>query len=249
MNELLRAHLPPDTPFRYLPETTSTNQEAKLWAREGALHGACVIAARQTAGRGRQGRAFFSPQGGLYMSVILHTQADAGLLTTLAAVAVRRAVQRVTGKSLSIKWVNDLLLDGRKVCGILTEGVLDGARRIAVAGIGVNVYADAFPDEIQDKAGALFAAPPPDGTAAQLAGAIVEELLSGLPHIPAHLSEYRAHCWTLGQRVRFMAGQQEGTGMARSITDTGALVVHTDTGPVLLNTGEAQVRGLDGGYW
>ena len=89
----------------------------------------------------------------------------------------------------------------------------------------------------------------PAREAEALAGAIVEELLSGLPHIPAHLSEYRAHCWTLGQRVRFMAGQQEGTGMARSITDTGALVVHTETGPVLLNTGEAQVRGLDGGYW
>lgn len=247
---LLRLALPAGTPLRWLPQTDSTNRLAKTWAMEGAPHGACVIAARQTAGRGRLGRSFFSPEGGLYLSVVLRTQADAGLLTTLAAVAVRRAAQEVTGRALAIKWVNDLLLSGRKVSGILAEGALSGAQRMAaVVGIGVNVYAQAFPEDIRDKAGALYAAPPPAGTAEALAGAVVRELLDGLPLIPAHMAEYRAHCLTLGQEVRFAAGTRTGLGTARGVTDTGALLVDTGTETLVLSTGEAQVRGAGGAYW
>ncbi|NLB39486.1 MAG: biotin--[acetyl-CoA-carboxylase] ligase [Clostridiales bacterium] len=250
MNQaLLEALLPVGTQFRYLNVADSTNRVAKDWARDRAPHGACVIAGVQTAGRGRLGRSFYSPEGGLYMSVVLVTDADAGMLTTLAAVSVRRVVQHVLGIDLDIKWVNDLLLSGRKVCGILAEGVMEGGlRRAAVVGIGINVHGAGFPEELTAKAGTLLTAPPPDGTRERLAGGIVTELLNGLPQIPAHMDEYRAHCITLGKTVQYKLGNITAEGQAVGITDTGALLVATPTGTVTLDTGEAWVRMGDGGY-
>lgn len=246
---LLRMYLPAEVNVRYLHVTDSTNRVAKEWARQGAPHGACVIAAQQTAGRGRLGRAFFSPAGGIYVSVILSTDAGAGAITTLAAVAVRRAARTVLGRELSIKWVNDLLLDGRKVCGILSEGVLQGERRLAaVVGIGINMQETVFPEELAEKAGSLLSVPPAQGTPERLIGAIVHAILKGLTEIPAHLNEYRAHCLTLGKTVRFTQGSVTGEGNAIGITDTGALVIRMPEGTVTLDTGEAQVRMADGGY-
>ncbi|NLD35175.1 MAG: biotin--[acetyl-CoA-carboxylase] ligase, partial [Clostridiales bacterium] len=123
----IRALLGRGLPLRCLGSIDSTNTMAKQWARQGVPHGAAVLADRQTAGRGRLGRSFFSPEGGLYMSLIVDSVGiPPGQLTTLAAVAVLRAAEQVTGRQLHIKWVNDLLLDGRKVCGILTEGIVQG---------------------------------------------------------------------------------------------------------------------------
>lgn len=247
---MLTQFLPSGTELLYADTIDSTNRAAKERARGGAPHGACVIASRQTAGRGRLGRAFHSPDGGIYMSVILHSAADAGMLTTLAAVAVRGAVKGQLGLDTSIKWVNDLLLDGRKVCGILTEGVvMDGRRLAAVVGIGINVYAGAFPDDIMDKAGALLNVPPAPGVNEQLAGAVVTALLDGLLRVPQHMQAYRAHCLTLGKHVRYTQGTAQGEGIAHSITDLGALVIRTPGGEmVTLEAGEAQVRMPDGGY-
>lgn len=118
----------------------------KSWPAGGAGHGTLVAAGMQTAGRGRRGRSFASPEGaGLYLSVILKTglpMQDAALTTFAAAVAVRRAVKAVCGKELAIKWVNDLYWQGKKCCGILTEAVTDvesGGLDHMVVGIGIDL--------------------------------------------------------------------------------------------------------------
>jgi BirA family biotin operon repressor/biotin-[acetyl-CoA-carboxylase] ligase len=151
----------------------STNNRAKELAAQGAPHGTAVIAGTQTGGRGRYGRSFASPPGGLYMSVVLKIAgADTELMTAAAAVAVCRAVERVTGLQPRIKWVNDVLIDGKKVCGILCETV-SGAEW-AVAGIGVNT--GAVPEEVQSIAAGLGL----DGKIREaLAGEILKNLLSG----------------------------------------------------------------------
>ena len=142
----------------------STNAEARRRALEGAPEGAVVVAEEQTAGRGRLGRTFYSPAGaGVYLSVVLRPrlQADAAqYLTCAAAVSCAQAIEAVTGEEALIKWVNDIFCRGRKVAGILTEGVVDmesGRFEYAVLGMGVNVRvpASGFPSEIADVAGAV----------------------------------------------------------------------------------------------
>lgn len=247
--ERIRALLKQPLELRGFDCVDSTNRYAKDWARAGAPHGAAVLSDRQTAGRGRLSRGFFSPEGGLYMSVVLRAGAlPPGLVTTLAAVCVLRAVGQVTGQRLRIKWVNDLLLDGRKVCGILAEGVAGpGGELVTVLGIGLNTAPVDFPQEIAHKAGSLARA----GQGAdreRLAAAMLDQLIAGLPAAPAHLDDYRAHCLTLGRRVRYACGDQSGEGLAVDIDGEGALIVDTAGGRIRLAAGEASVRAADGSY-
>ena len=138
----------------FLQETDSTNRVAKELARQGATHGTAVLAERQTAGRGRMERSFFSPEGGMYLSAILRPEIppeDLLLMTPMAAAAVWKAVERLTGICLGIKWVNDLYLEGKKVCGILCERTGDAV----IVGVGLNLKTPegGFPPELN--AGAL----------------------------------------------------------------------------------------------
>ena len=165
--EGLRLYLEdPQTEIEIFEEVASTNQTAKELAVAGkAGHGSLVLARSQQAGRGRRGRSFFSPKdAGLYLSVIIKpesTLTESLLLTCAAAVAVCRAVKQVYGLELSIKWVNDLYYQGKKVCGILTEAVTDfesGSIEFAVIGIGLNLFQgkEPLPLELREKAGVLF---------------------------------------------------------------------------------------------
>ncbi|MBR5280443.1 MAG: biotin--[Clostridia bacterium] len=146
-------------PYETLP---STNDMAHTLAQTGAPEWSVVVAHTQTAGRGRLNRKFHSPRGtGLYMSVLLRPQiapCDALKITTAAAVSVAEAVERIFGVDVKIKWVNDVLVAGKKVCGILTESRLSGeALDYAVLGIGVNLATPSgdFPEEIREIAGAV----------------------------------------------------------------------------------------------
>ena len=233
----------PDTPMQAPEETSSTNTDARRWLQNGAAHGSLVAADRQTAGRGRLGRSFASADGGLYMSVVIKSDLPAGVLTTLCAVAVRRAVKALTGITADIKWVNDLQVNGKKICGILCEGVWQGDRLLGViAGIGLNICQREFPEGLRDIAASLY----PDGHSpvdpAQFCAAIWKEIFTLLPLAPAHMAEYRQACLTLGQRVYWenAAGRREG--MARDVDDTGALLIDTAEGPVVLAAGEVSVR-------
>ncbi len=145
----------------YFTETDSTNTRAKDLAVRGAPEGTLVISERQTKGRGRKGRSWFSPsQGGIYISLILKpsiSPSEAPKITLLTAVVVAEALRSLTGLSAIIKWPNDILIDGKKVAGILTEmsTEMDTIDHIVV-GLGLNVNTPDFPDDIREKATSLF---------------------------------------------------------------------------------------------
>ena len=203
---------PYPAPVQVYDTLESSNRTAKLLALDGAPHGTLVLTAHQSAGRGRLGRRFESPAGkGVYCSVLLRPEmpaANAQTATISAAVAVCRAVKKLCGLELAVKWVNDLYYQGRKVCGILTEAALDvesGMLDYAVLGLGFNITAppDGWPAELQDVAGALFDDAPPPGARAALAAAFLNEfwaLYHGVPK-PEYLPEYRARQALLGQTV------------------------------------------------
>ena len=188
-----------------------TNAALRARADAGAPEGLVLIAQAQSAGRGRGGHSFYSPPGGLYMSILLRPEIGARQavgLTAMAAVAAARAAEKLCGAPIRIKWVNDLWKNGRKVCGILTEAALDlesGMLDYAVLGLGFNITAppDGWPAELQDVAGALFDDAPPPGARAALAAAFLNEfwaLYHGVPK-PEYLPEYRARQALLGQTV------------------------------------------------
>lgn len=147
-------------------ETESTNAAVREYAEQGMQEGFLLVAGEQTKGRGRYGRTFFSPQGtGVYFSLLLRPKgvlAQQGTgLTAMAAVAMCEAVKELSGKPTGIKWVNDIYVNGKKVCGILTEasmGLESGRLDYVILGVGVNVYSPetGFPESLIDKAGVVF---------------------------------------------------------------------------------------------
>ena len=166
-----------------------TNAALRSRADAGAREGLVLIAQAQSAGRGRGGHSFYSPPGGLYMSILLRPEIGARQavgLTAMAAVAAARAAERLCGVPITIKWVNDLWKNGKKVCGILTEAALDlesGMLDYAVLGLGFNVAApaDGWPEDLRDVAGALYDGSPSPGRAGRAGGGVPERLLAALP--------------------------------------------------------------------
>lgn len=235
--------------IKHFKEIDSTNSELKRLALLGAPSGTVLVADRQTAGKGRLGRRFYSPDNsGIYMSVLLRPVAlsDAGLLTTFTAVAVARALAK-TGIEVGIKWVNDLIADGRKLCGILTEAGTYEKEPFAVIGIGMNLKKTAFPEELRDIAVSLEEL---TGTAPDrdpLVHAILAEMqVINLqhPHDPeALMNEYRRRSITLGRPVRVLPHHGEPfDGVAEAINQDGSLTVQTENGPTRVSTGEVSIK-------
>lgn len=236
-----------------LDETDSTNNYAKELASKNAPHGTVVVADRQTAGKGRLGRTFVSHKGkGLYMSVILRPDFDisaAPLITSAAAVAAAEAVEQLCGSDVRIKWVNDLYMNGRKICGILTEASMDMEMRSlesAVIGIGINVRktGDSFDEELSRRATSIE-----DETGAsvdrnELCAAIVSCLDKRLGTIEdrSYLGEYRRRELLTGNIITANIGNETFTGKAVGIDDNANLVVETENGAVrALSSGEANL--------
>ena len=233
----------------------STNITAKELAASGAEHGAVVIADSQTAGRGRFDRSFFSPPGhGIYMSFILHPTklwSDAPtIITSFAAVAVCRAIEALTDKSPQIKWVNDVFLSGKKICGILTEAVTDfesGNVQWAVSGIGINFSAPktVLPEELRHVIGAIFTEETPTITRNQLTAEVINQMMSfgSLDNIKEILKEYKRRLFMLGGKVQVISLTESYEAIALDIDDIGRLIVKKTTGEVVsLSTGEISVR-------
>lgn len=157
----IKKYLNRDMDFVLKDTTESTNTDAKHLALEGACEGTVVISKKQTAGRGRMNRVFFSPdESGIYMSLVLRPKVSdekSLFITTTAAVSTAIAIDEILNVKTGIKWVNDIYLNNRKVCGILTESVFSGNDSFCILGIGINVYPPdfGFPDEIKNKAGFL----------------------------------------------------------------------------------------------
>ena len=239
--------------LRVFDEIDSTNLEAKRLAMTG-LSRCAVIADRQTAGRGRLGRSFYSPPGcGIYTSLLLRPRpdqlADVTLLTTAAGVAVCRALQKAAGVQAEIKWVNDLYLNGKKICGILTEGVTDfesGMIESIVIGYGVNFRDDAhLPEELRPIVGSVFGAEPPTVTRSALAAAMLAELLPLAEDLSSRsfLPEYRRRSMLLGREIVFSRAGGRFAAVAERIDDNGGLVVRLPDGSrETLRSGEVSVR-------
>lgn len=243
----------PEVYLKVYKEVTSTNQAAKQAAlSKEAGHGGFVIAEHQTEGRGRRGRSFYSPKGaGIYLSVILEpgeTLRESLLLTTAAAVAVYKAVKKVCGVSLDIKWVNDLYLHGKKVCGILTEAVTDfesGNIEFAVVGIGLNIFEteEGYPDELKDVAGALY------GTEQEAAGTnrnyLAAEIINCLLEETEELRlapEYMERNLVPGREIEIIDGKSVRRGKALAICPDGRLEVREEDGSIsVLSYGEVRI--------
>ena len=236
--------------YRY--ETVgSTNTELMALARQGAAEGTVVLARQQTAGRGRLGRRFESPAGkGIYLSLVLRPglpMTEAQAVTVSAAVAVCRAVKRLCGLDLGIKWVNDLYYNGKKVCGILTEAGADiesGQLEWLVVGIGLNLTSrpEDWPEELRPIAGSLYPGGPAPVSRAALAGAIARELLGLCPAFDC-LDEYRARCFVPGHWVTVCTGTESYAAKAVAIDDAGRLIVQREGGRTeALCHGEVSIR-------
>ncbi len=236
--------------FRSLP---STNREVKSAAAAGAPEGLVVLAERQTGGYGRRGRAFFSPDTtGLYMSLLLRPSLPAPaslLITTAAAVAAAEAVEELGGAPAGIKWVNDVIVGGRKVCGILTEAALSlesGSLDYAVLGIGVNLTSPAggFPRELAGIAGAISDRPIPNGRC-RLAASILRRFLPLYDHLSdaSFFEAYRSRLTLLGKRITVLRGEEEREAEAIGLErDFRLLVRYSDGSTEALSSGEVSTR-------
>ena len=243
-----------------LDTVDSTNNEIKRRAVGEVPDGLTVVAGEQTGGRGRRGRSFVSPPGkGLYLSAALRPEcplSEVPALTAWSAVAVCDAIEAVCGVRPGIKWPNDVILNGRKLCGILTELELEAetaALRYVVVGIGVNVSqteAD-FGPEVAPVAISLAQALGKAPRRAEVAQALLDSLdrlYTGFPQERAQwLERYRAGCLTVGQpiRVLFAAGEREGTALGVE-EDFSLRVAWKDGGEEVISSGEVSVRGLLG---
>lgn len=238
---------------RFYQSTGSTMDDAAKWARDGADEGAVVVAETQTASRGRMGRRWVSDSGNLYFSVLFRPEAGAlPLLSPLAGVAVARAIRQVAGLYPSIKWPNDIMIDGRKVAGILAESALSGPRvQHAVVGIGVNVALDVSADlEIAATATSLNHASGSEIDRAELLRRILQHmdaLYLDLGRGRSPIAEWRRWLDTLGQRVTVTHHGANDTGLAEDIDEHGNLLLRADTGELLtLAAGDITLRAAQG---
>ena len=228
----------------FFQEVGSTMDEAKLRAERGTEEGTVVVAETQTASRGRQGRAWVSRSGNLYLSVVLYPSLQTlPYLNSLCGVAVVRAITNISGLKPRIKWPNDILLDGKKVAGVLLESAIAGDEvRHSIVGIGINVALEA--DEIDEIAGdaiSLNHASAGDIPRDELLREILQQLdglYIQLNHGNTPVEEWEELLDTLGQRVRVSWQGEEYVGFADGIDAQGSLLLRQD---------DSQVRTLAAG--
>ena len=251
--------------------TDSTNMRAKqliteetsgAGSKSGDLNGTIISAGQQTAGRGRLGRSFFSPKEGIYISIIIKPKFDISestLVTVAAASAVAEAVDEVCGREheTEIKWVNDIYLDKKKICGILTEGIADfesGQIDYMITGIGINTSLEGFPRELKKTAGAIEG----DWPRAKLIAEIMSRFLDYVSRIEERrfMTTYREKSMLIGEDVLVYRGtyrknpddELEGIpARVTGISDEGGLeIIKSDGSREILTTGEVTVRTADG---
>ncbi len=221
----------------------STNLEAKRRIKSGAKLPIVIVADSQTAGKGRMGRTFYSPDStGLYMSFVYKPETDLAnsvTVTSAAAVAVVRAIEELTEHSPKIKWVNDIYIDNKKVCGILTEAVT-GEKTAIIVGIGVNITTEDFPKEIEDTAASLNTTVDKNDLLKSIVSNIIK-LINGLPE-RTFLPEYKQKSMVIGKEVYFIKSGEAKEGKVVDINQDGALIVETSDGFETLSTGEITLR-------
>ena len=238
----------------YYAEIDSTNEEAKRRFAAGEAEPLLICANMQTAGKGRNGRSFYSPENtGIYFS-LLYPCKDSKMLeesifvTTAAAVAVCSAIRKTTGADAGIKWVNDVYVSGRKVCGILAEAAFRQSGTIQelgiIVGIGINLTTKDFPKEISDVASGIgdFTGDELQEMKEAILNDVGNALCDYFKNPTDHkriLEEYRNLSIVLGKEVSFSRqGESLTRGVAKDVLEDGSLVVVCEDGEHILNSGE-----------
>lgn len=233
----------------------STNITAKELANENAINGSVIIAEQQTSGKGRLGRSFYSPKNsGIYMSVILRLKQSIDcslLITSAAAVAVCRAIEKIYNVNPQIKWVNDVYLNDKKICGILTEASINyknNSLDYIIVGIGINVSTTDFPDDIKNRASSILS-DEAISTKKISRNELISEVLNQLEIIcndledKTFINEYKNRSCVLGCDINVISIDKQEFATAIDITDNGHLVVKTFDGEIKeLSTGEITIR-------
>lgn len=238
--------------------TSSTNLLAKQAGEGDAPHGALFVANEQTAGRGRRGRSWQSPPGAnIYFTILLRPRfgpEQASMLTLVMAHSVAAAIYRLTGLDAGIKWPNDVLLDGKKVCGILTEMSVEREYiHYVVCGVGINVAPQEFPEDIREHATSVEMIYGKAISRGELLQYVMEELERDYDAFVAAgdltplLESYNSRLVNRSRRVRVMDPKGEWEGTAGGINERGELLVENDAGVVtVVYAGEVSVRGIYG---
>ncbi len=230
-----------------LDSVDSTNSYLKKLSEENIKKGTVVIAKNQTKGRGRTGNSFFSPNGGLYMSILLDSGLNTEFVTAISGVALCRAIKKCTDFLPKIKWVNDIYIDKKKICGILAEGTVspDGSLKNIILGIGLNILApkEGFPEDIKHKAGAIFKQDMPINAENKITAEIINSLFELLTDkTDAFIEEYRNISLLTGKEIEYKKNNQILTGRVISIDEKLRLVVITQDGEKdILSSGEIKI--------
>ena len=250
---LVEIYLKIDCKVIVLDDIDSTNNYLKKLAEDGEKENTVVIAKHQSGGKGRMGRSFFSPKSGLYMSILLRPNFSAEkslFITTATAVAVSDAIDSLSDKSSSIKWVNDVFIDSKKVCGILTEASIDfetGGLSYAVVGLGVNLYhpADGFPEDIKNIAGTVFDSEISGDEKAKFAAEIINGFFNIYNNFENSdfMKRYKSKSFILGKKINVIKGDKKIPATAIDIDDEARLLVEYETGErESLFSGEVSIK-------
>ncbi len=233
-------------------ELDSTNNYLKKLGSQGEKETQLVIAESQTGGRGRMGRAFYSPNGtGIYFSLLLHPKFSAEkslFLTVMAAVSVAETVMKYNKNDVKIKWVNDIYIDGKKVCGILTEGAINSNKMLdyAVVGIGINIIApeNGFPDEIKGIATAIFPGNAEENIKEKIVADVVNKFFDMYSGIDTDfVKRYKEYSYLTGKKINIILGETTRLATVIDITDDCHLLVKNENGEVEeISSGDVSVR-------
>lgn len=246
--DTIKALLENDIDVEYHPVIDSTNTYCKRELAAGRSGEFLVVSDEQTAGRGRQGKSFYSPANtGVYFTLVLRPYAplqSAVTATTAAAVAVCKAIEDLTDIKPKIKWVNDVYVDGKKICGILTEAITnfeEGIVDSVIIGIGINISTSEFPTDIEG-AGCLNY----DVNKNELVSKIANELMRiAKGDYKSFIDYYRSHSMVIGQDIKFIENKKITLAKAVSIDETGGLEVELPNGErKILRSGEISIRKI-----
>jgi len=241
----------------YLDEVDSTNTRAKLEAEKGAPGWTLITADRQTGGKGRRGRSFTSPAGvGIFMTLILKPEflpAKASMLTLISGMAVCRGIREITNLEVMIKWPNDIVVNGRKICGILTEMSSEmEAVNYIVTGIGINVNNEEFPSDIADKATSIKLETKKTFRRSDIIASVIKHLKGyydiflKTTDLSLLKDEYNSLMINAGKKVFVMQGDKDYEAVAKSIDNDGELIIERDGQISRVMSGEVSVRGVYG---
>lgn len=252
--KILEQYLDQKLNITIFDELDSTNNYLKKLGSQGEKENKLVIALSQTGGRGRMGRSFYSPNGtGIYFSLLLHPKFSAEkslFLTVMAAVSVAETVMKYNSNDVKIKWVNDIYIDGKKVCGILTEGAVNSNKKLdyAVVGIGINVVTpeNGFPDDIKDIATAIF----PGNAEENIKEKIIADVVNAFFNMyngddKDYIRRYKDFSYLTGKKINIISGNNTRPATVIDITDDCHLLVKNENGEIEeISSGDVSVRLL-----